>query len=142
MLYEVITDFVGFGNLHTLLIHRGMYFFFGLGFIFYTVLFLKRLPQSDGVRYISNILGTACVIFALYLGYSHINGFLNDRNLREDMLNLNESFLGTAAVDVTDYDINIKHEGEQIEVTSKLKVKNTQQSALKNVIFSLSYNFV
>ncbi|WP_320168219.1 ABC transporter permease subunit [Mangrovibacterium marinum] len=132
------SDFVGFGNLPTLLIHRGMYFFFGLGFIFYTVLFLKRLPQSDGVRYISNILGTVCVLFGLYLGYSHVNGFMNDQHLREDMLQLNESYLGTAAVDVADYDIRLKHEGDQIEVTAKLKVKNSQKSTLKKVIFSLN----
>jgi ABC-type transport system involved in multi-copper enzyme maturation permease subunit len=132
------SDFVGFGNLPALLIHRGMYFFFGLGFIFYTILFLKRLPQSDGVRYISHILGTACVIFALYLGYSHVHGFLSDQQLREDMLNLNESLLGTPAVKVTDYDIHLKHEGDQIEVTATLEVLNDRETPDQKVIFSLN----
>ncbi|WP_163716731.1 golvesin C-terminal-like domain-containing protein [Mangrovibacterium lignilyticum] len=132
------SDFVGFGNIHTLMVHRGMYFFFGLAFILYTILLLKRLPHSNAVRYIASILGTASFVFALYLGYSHVNRFLSEQNLRQDMINLNESYLGTKAVQVTDYDIHLKHEGDQIAVTASLQVKNENSSPVKQLIFSLN----
>lgn len=132
------SDFVGFGNLDTLLIHRGMYFFFGLSFILYTILLLKRLPHSDGVRYMASILGTACLFAGLYLGYSHVNRFMTQRQLRLDMQTLNESYLGTQAVRVRDYDIKLKHEGDRISATALLKVVNTDGAPLQKVIFSLN----
>ena len=132
------SDFVGFGNLHTLLVHRGMYFFFGLAFILYTILLLKRLPHSDAVRYIAGILGTASFVFALYLGFSHVNSFLSAQHLRQEMIRQNESYLGTKAVQVTDYDIRLKHEGDKIAVTAVLSVKNKEATPIKQVIFSLN----
>ncbi|HDY88092.1 MAG TPA: xanthan lyase, partial [bacterium] len=55
------SDFVGFGNVETLLIHRGIYLLLGLGFIFATVLLIKRLPQSIIMNRISLILAIACI---------------------------------------------------------------------------------
>ena len=132
------SDFVGFGNLHTLLLHRGMYFFFGVAFILYTILFLKRLPHSDAVRYIASILGTICLVFALFLGYSHISSFQNTQELRREMIELNESYLGTKAVHVTDYDINLVHKGDKIAVTSRLSIRNSEPLTIKQIIFSLN----
>ncbi|MFV0377694.1 MAG: hypothetical protein ACK5JD_10390 [Mangrovibacterium sp.] len=132
------SDFVGFGNMHTLLVHRGMYFFFGLSFILYTILLLKRLPHSDGVRYMAAILGTGCLLAGLYLGFSHVNQFMTERSLRREMQALNESYLGTRAVRVADYDIKLKHEGDKISVTALLKVRNAGSEPIGKVIFSLN----
>ncbi len=45
------SDFVGFTNLDTILIHRGMYFLLGLACILFTVLLLQRLPHAKNMRY-------------------------------------------------------------------------------------------
>ncbi|RKD92815.1 golvesin C-terminal-like domain-containing protein [Mangrovibacterium diazotrophicum] len=132
------SDFVGFGNMHTLLVHRGMYFFFGLSFILYTILLLKRLPHSEGVRYGASVLGTVCLLVALYLGYSHVHQFMTERDLRQNMQTLNESYLGNPAVRVRDYDIKLKHEGDKIETTAVLSVRNGGSKPIKKVIFSLN----
>lgn len=44
------SDFVGFGFLQDILIHRGIYLFLGLGFIGLTIMLLQRLPQSPADR--------------------------------------------------------------------------------------------
>ncbi|WP_372773180.1 hypothetical protein [Mangrovibacterium sp.] len=132
------SDFVGFGNVQTLLVHRGMYFFLGLSFILYTIIMLKRLPHSNAVRYIASILGTICLVFGVFLGYKHVNQFLQEQNLRAEMIAINENYRDTKAVQVSDYDIQLQHEGDQIKVAAKLTIGNTQAKPIKEVIFSLN----
>ncbi len=63
------SDFVGFGNLATLLIHRGMYLLFGLGFVFGTILLIKRLPQSKAMTQFSAVLTVLFLGSALTLSF-------------------------------------------------------------------------
>ena len=42
----------GFGNLYEISIHRGIYFFIGVGLIFFTVFKLNRLPQSKNYKFL------------------------------------------------------------------------------------------
>lgn len=136
------SDFVGFGNLHTILIHRGMYFFLGLGFIFYTILLLKRLSHSEGMRIFALIFGTLSIAFGLFLGYQHVHVFLAKQNLRKELVRENDQYLGTPQVMVKSYDISLNHKGETIVCEAKLKVRNENKEAIPKVIFSLNPGLV
>ncbi len=132
------SDFVGFGNIETILTHRGMYFGLGMAFIFYSVLLLRRLPHSESMRWFSVIFGTICFVGSLYLGYSHVHSFFNDQELREQMLSLNDEFLDTKQVSVKSYDIKLEHQGDKIVCESDLSVRNSDSTPIEKVIFSLN----
>ncbi|MGQ8338117.1 golvesin C-terminal-like domain-containing protein [Sunxiuqinia sp. A32] len=132
------SDFVGFGNIETILIHRGMYFLLGLGFIFYTILLLRRLPHSESMRIFSYIFGTAAVVGGLYLGSLHVGSFLKDQELRQEMISLNDQYLDVKQLMVRAYDISLDHEGESISAEAKLRVRNDDETTNKKIFFSLN----
>lgn len=132
------SDFVGFGNLGTILVHRGMYFLFGLGFIFYTILLLRRLPHSESMRIFSLLFGTVCLAGGIYLGSLHVRSFLKAQNLRQEMINQNDQYAGVRQLAVKSYDINLNHKGESIDCEAKLKVRNDEKQPVSMVLFNLN----
>jgi len=133
-----LSDFVGFGNPETILIHRGMYLFLGLAFIFYTVVLLHRLSHSKKVRYFSIVLGSVCLVFGLYLGSRHVISFLKDEHLRERMISLNDQYLGIKQVQVKNYNIKLEHQGNAIACETLLDVENNTDGPINKVVFSLN----
>ncbi len=136
------SDFVGFGNIDTILTHRGMYFGFGLAFIFYSVLLLRRLPHSTSMRWFSGVFGTICFVGSLYLGYLHVHSFLKEQNLRAEMISLNDSYKDSKQVSVRSYDIKLEHLGNKILCESELSVRNRESEVINRVIFSLNPGLV
>ncbi|HKJ41286.1 MAG TPA: ABC transporter permease subunit [Sunxiuqinia sp.] len=132
------SDFVGFGNLDTILIHRGMYLLFGLGFIFYTVLLLRRLPHSESMRIFSLVLGTICIGSGIYLGSLHVRSFLNKQDLRQEMIAQNDQYAGQRRLTVKSYDIKLNHKGETIACEANLKVRNDERQPIATVLFNLN----
>ncbi|MGQ7868063.1 golvesin C-terminal-like domain-containing protein [Sunxiuqinia sp. sy24] len=132
------SDFVGFGNLSTILVHRGMYFTFGIAFIFYTILLLRRLPHSETMRLFSLLFGTLCLAGGIYLGSIHIGSFLKDQNLREEMIRLNDEYLGVSQLAIANYDIQLDHQGERIACVATLDAQNTSDDRMSTVLFSLN----
>ncbi|MGD9929051.1 MAG: ABC transporter permease subunit [Mangrovibacterium sp.] len=132
------SDFVGFGNLETVLIHRGMYFFLGLAFIFYTIILLRRLPHSEGMRYFALVFGSVCLVFGIYLGSRHVGSFLSEQRLRRELISLSDQYLDVKQVQVKDYEIKVDHRGQQLVCEVTLNVTNENSAALEKVIFSLN----
>ena len=132
------SDFVGFGNLDTILIHRGMYFLLGISFIFYTILLLRRLPHSESMRIFSLIFGSVCLAGGIYLGSLHVRSFLNGQELRQEMISQNDQYLGTKQLIVKSYDIHLNHMGETIACDAKLKVRNEEKQPISTIIFNLN----
>lgn len=132
------SDFIGFGNLPVILIHRGMYACFGIAFIFLTVSLLKRLPQSPFSNKITMI--PAIIFFAagIWLGKVHIATFINNQNLRENMRALNDANLDTQQLKVDSYQLDVDHEGDQVKITAKLQVENPRSEAIDHFVFSLN----
>ncbi|WP_423130071.1 ABC transporter permease subunit [Gaoshiqia sp. Z1-71] len=136
------SDFVGFGNLETILVHRGMYFFLGLGSIFFTIILLRRLPQSERMRYISLVLGTLCIVAGAYLGRRHVSSFMTDQKLRSEMISLNDQYADIKPVQVKNYDIRLRHLGETISCESRISIENNHREPVSKVIFTLNPGLV
>ncbi len=133
-----LSDFVGFGDLGKILVHRGMYFFLGVGFIHYTFILLKRLSQSKAVTYGALIVANVFLILGFYLGYVHVSTYNENQNLRENMVALNDQYAENDLITVTDYDIKLEHLGESISCDVTVDVINKNSSTMKDVIFSLN----
>lgn len=132
------SDFVGFANLSTILIHRGIYLFLGLGFIFATILLIKRLPQSKAMSRISVILTILFLGTAFVLGGIYLNKISAGKSLRQAMVDLNKKYQSAPRVKPLKWDLNLKHNGEHIDVTAKLRFQNITSEAINSYLFSLN----
>ena len=132
------SDFIGFGNLDVLLVHRGMYTCFGIGFIFLTITLLKRLPQSPFSNKVTLIPAILFLVAGLWLGKMHVSTFVQNQQLRENMRSLNDANQTVQRLKVESYHIELQHKGNRLEATAKLKVSNPHQEAINHFIFSLN----
>ena len=135
------SDFIGFGNLHTVIVHRGMYACFGTAFIFLTVSLLKRLPQSPYSNKVTLIPALVFFIGGIWLGKMHVSSFIRNQELRTNMRSLNDANQATPRLKIESYTIKVNHTGENIEVIAKLRVSNSHHEAVNHFVFSLNPGF-
>ncbi|MBL7094149.1 hypothetical protein ISS22_09270 [candidate division KSB1 bacterium] len=132
------SDFVGFGNLGFVLIHRGIYFLLGLGFIFATILLIKRLPQSKTMMRFSLFVFMLCMAAAIMLTSVYLNKFSTGRELRSEMIELNKKLAGTRRITPLEWKLNVNHIGKEIDVKANLSFKNNHDAPVNRYIFSLN----
>lgn len=132
------SDFIGFGNLGTILIHRGAYFLLGLGFIFATILMIKRLPQSNTMTRFSFFMFILCLATAIVLTGVYLNKFSTGSELRFQMTELNTKLANTKRITPLKWKLNVNHNGNEIEVKANLSFKNNHEVPLDKYIFSLN----
>jgi len=129
---------VGFGNLDAILIHRGIYFSLGIGFIFLTIFLLKRLPQSEGMTFVSLVVSILCIVAGTYLGFNHIAEFRKTGNIRARAVELNNTWVSENLPDVVKTSISLEHKGESLEAASTLLLKNNSETAIRKLVLSLN----
>lgn len=132
------SDFVGFGNQTTLITHRGIYFFLGLSFIFLTISFLKRLPQAKHFRQFSVVMAALFFITGIFLAYQYVSSVNERKQLRAEMLLINDQLAKETAPVVSDYTINLKHNKNSIESETTLLVKNRFSDRTQKLFFTLN----
>jgi len=136
------SEFVGFSNLDEILVHRGIYFFLGLGFISLTIFLLKRLPQSRGMNYISLIFGILAIVFSIGLMNNHIQRFRHDQQTRDSIISLNNQFASEPVFDITRHNISLQHTNKTIEVDSKITLQNNNNLPADEIILNLNPGLV
>lgn len=132
------SEVVGFSSLKDILIHRGIYFFLGLGFIGLTILLLRRLSQSKFVREVVLGFTVACMAIALFLGFTYIRNIKTEENHRKEMVALNDRFANLKVVHIKSYDIELEHLGEQISATATIVLKNTEKESINEFVLTLN----
>ena len=132
------SDFIGFGNLPAILVHRGMYACFGVAFIFLTVSLLKRLPQSPFSNKVTLIPAILFFVAGIWLGEMHVSTFVQNQKLRENIRALNDANTETPRLKVETYKLDVDHQGNNLQMTAKLKVSNPYPQAVDHFVFSLN----
>lgn len=132
------SDFVGFGNLGTILIHRGIYFCLGVGFIFATILLIKRLPQSKAMTRMSLAISIIFIAAGLFMGGKYLSKISEGNNLRASMNELNKKMAAHPKLKPVKWDIAITHAGKTIEADAKLTFKNDTRDPISEYLFSLN----
>jgi len=132
------SDFVGFGNLSEILTQRGIYLFSGIGFIFLTILLIKRLPQSQGITKVSYFLSSAFIIGAVYLSWSYLSGTIQLSESKLEMVALNNDLHKEQVLHVDSYNIDLHHSGKEISVKAELSFSHHDPQPLNQIILSLN----
>ncbi len=128
----------GFGNFNEVLIHRGIYFFLGLGLIFFTVFKLQRLPQSRKMASFPIYLTIISLCLAGFFAEKYISLKKENIRFKKQMIALNNDYVNTPKVKVTSCDIELEHLGKEIAVHAELEICNETNSNIDTLIFSLN----
>ncbi|MCJ7579491.1 MAG: hypothetical protein MUP98_03035 [Candidatus Aminicenantes bacterium] len=132
------SDFIGLGNIHSVLLIRLSYLFLGLSLIFVSPLLSKRLRQSAFSNIVAGSASIFCLGLALILGFSFTNGHLSDRNYRQELKASSQEFRETQTASVRSYDIKLEHKGKTISATAQLDMVNELQSPLDTILLTLN----
>ncbi len=122
------SQITGFGDWETIWTLRTMYTCFGLGFLFISVLLLKRLPQSRFQNYMSGILALAFLGSGIYLGNQHLNRYHKSVELPEQMIALNNEYLSFAQIDIDEHDLFLTQKADGISVEANIMGKTRAES--------------
>ena len=114
------SQITGFGDWETVWTLRGMYTCFGLGFIFISILLLKRLRQSWLHNLISALLAVGCIGGGIYLGSQHLHRYEKSVELPQQMITLNNEYLAHAQMDINDHEIILTQGTDGIAVESNI----------------------
>lgn len=136
------SEITGFGNLETVIGHRGIYMSLGIGFIFLTIFLLKRLPQSETLTWFSLLFGIMFIAAGGYLGYDHVNKFLKLEKQRGQAVAINDKYSSLPMADATSNHISLSHKGSIIEATSKMELVNNNNVSIDSLIINLNPGLV
>jgi ABC-type transport system involved in multi-copper enzyme maturation permease subunit len=132
------SDFIGFGSLKQILVHRSIYVCLGLGFIGLTIMFLKRLPQSNIIRKTTLVGSIVFLVLGFGMAYSYIHQINKKEERRKEMLALNNKYAALPVVEVKKCEIDLEHLNTQIIGKAALLVQNTTSNPLKEFILTLN----
>lgn len=110
----------GFADWQTIMTQRLIYTFLGLGFIFCSVLILKRLPQARWMQLTSLLLTVAFIGSAALLGYQHIQRYQDSQELPREMIALNTAYLEHPRIDVATHHIQLNQGEHSFTAISQL----------------------
>ena len=117
------SDIIGFGHWEDILRLRGMYASFGVGFIFLSILLIKRLPQSRLMNTVAFLIGISGVGLGSYLCYQHIKVYQANQQMPKDIIALNNTYLGQARIDVDRHAIDLEQQQNGFSAASRITGK-------------------
>jgi len=132
------SDFIGLGNINSILPVRMGYLFLGLSLIFVSPLLFRRLKQSNVSNIITGSISIFCLAVALFLGMSTVKDKNADRAFRRQLRESSRGFTVTPTAKVNNYDIRIEHAGETISATVRLDMVNETSAPLDTLLLTLN----
>jgi len=132
------SDFVGFGNVFEILIHRSIYLLLGFAAIFATIRLLKRLPQSRVMHGSSGVIAIILTAGAILLGGVYTANIFSENDIRNNIVTLNDKYIKYARVTPIDYNIFLDHRGESIQCKVKVIFTNNNNTPVDKYVFSLN----
>jgi ABC-type transport system involved in multi-copper enzyme maturation permease subunit len=137
----IYSDFIGFADPRLILLHRLTYLFLGIGFIFATIRFLNRLPQTGRWNGLNLFGFIAFVSAGLFVGVLYYNSYRNVAREREAYLELNNRYVGNYVSDVLSNELQVEQDGKSLQIYSALRVQNQDSTRLDTLLFSLNPGF-
>ncbi len=132
------SDFIGLGNIGSILQIRLAYLFLGLSFFFVSPLLFKRLRQSPPAATVTGLLSMGCLVLTVIMGLGYTKGFNANRNYRQQLRESSQEFRNIQTTTVSTYDIQFEHSGETIRVSAQMELLNQSSTALDTILMTLN----
>ena len=130
------SSIVGFSNLELLLNHRAIYFFAGLGFIFFTIFLFRRLPNGRRSHYPWIFVSFCMFAIAGAAGYNHVHSILKEGEVRALYTSINNKYVHTPKMTIDRYDITVEQQPDLF--TSEVKMKGVPLETASVFTFCLN----
>lgn len=130
------SEISGFGDWQSIITLRSMYICFGLGFIFFSILILPRLPQSRIMNALSLLLALGFTGTAIFLGYQHVDRYQQRIALPRQIVALNNQYLEHARIDIDEHQIQL--EQGAYHYTASSLIRGQAEQAAKEFVFTLN----
>jgi hypothetical protein len=127
---------VGFTNTETLINHRLIYLFLGLGFICISIFLFRRLPNTKYGRYRWLVIAGIFISLGIYSGYKHVSNILKNSSSRASYMETNNNYLNKPRMVIDAYDIKVDQHPSSI--SSEAVMKGIAQEASSSFIFCLN----
>ncbi|MFC2116314.1 ABC transporter permease subunit [Bacteroidota bacterium] len=137
----VYSDFIGFGDPYMIILHRLAYLSMGLGFIFATIRYLARLPQTGRWHALHFIAFAVLFVFGGGLGYRYFSLYQKEDFNRKEYLTLNNNYADKPIVDIISNTLQVSQNGRKLQISSELTVRNQNEQHLDTLFFSLNPGF-
>ncbi|MCK5135533.1 MAG: ABC transporter permease subunit [Bacteroidales bacterium] len=137
----VYSDFIQFAEPERILQHRLAYLLMGIGFIFATIRFLNRLPQTGRWNNINLVAFIAFTMLGGSLGFRYYLGHQDLATGREHYLELNNRYADRAVVDIISNDLHVVQQGSKLTISSEIRLRNQNRQSIDTLIFSLNPGF-
>ncbi|MFH1843349.1 MAG: hypothetical protein ABIF77_09075 [bacterium] len=132
------SGFTGFGDVTSMLIHRGMYFLLGLGCIFLTIFLLQRLPQSRLMHGGALVMAILCLTGGLGLGFRFVQNVNDGKALRVRLAALGDDYFDTPTVTPLRYGIELEHREKSFAAAATMVVRNENAVPLDRYVLNLN----
>lgn len=134
----VSSDFVGLVDVKQILLQRGFYFFAGMVFLMFAILFFHRLPQSRKIRRIMIMFTLLCGFLSVLCVNIYVQIFAGQEDLRNRMIHLNQEYQDQANITPHYCRLDIFHHGNELQGKVMYSVSNETTSPLKRFYFSIN----
>ncbi|MCK4538428.1 MAG: hypothetical protein KAV42_06480 [Candidatus Krumholzibacteria bacterium] len=135
LMYSSIT---GFGDIFTLLLHRGIYLVLGMSMISFTIILLKRLPQSRAMTVVSRVSAFALLFLAIAMMVVYTGNIRSGVKLRKEIVSLGNELSDTPVPTPVSCDIKIVHKNSRISAEASLTVTNDTPSSIDRIVMRLN----
>ena len=131
--------FTGLHDLTNILLLRGSYILLGLGFIFFTVFMLPRLPQEKNFRTRTISFMLFAFIPAIIMISTYIIRNVNNEKLRAEIVKVEESLPASASMNIKEHHISLIHKGKSVVITSNISAEINNKESL-SLILNIGFN--
>lgn len=137
----VYSDIIQFSDQKMIIYHRMAYLFLGVGFIFATIRFLSRLPQTGRKNVLNLIASIIFILLGIGFAYQYYTVYQQEDLNRGNYVAINNQYAKMPAVDIISNQLKLEKKGRKLIISSAIYVKNSNESALDTLLFSLNPGF-
>ena len=134
----LFSDVTGHGNIQMFLLQRFVFLMAGIGFISFTIAFVKRLPHKQWKLVIVHSVGAAGIGIALAAGGLYTLHFNRKMELRNEYIATYNRYADARRVNITDHALTVTPDGEHLEGESRLVLVNRQDEPIEQIILYLN----
>ena len=138
LLPNSFSSMVGFVDLSSFLLHRGVFLLLGISFLYFSILLVKRLPGIAGRQRYLDVPAMLFLAFSLCLSFIYIEKF---QSRLENRITCRKAFLKytkTPKARVIAHDITYCPEGNTFSATSRMKVQNQKKKQIDQLLLFLN----
>ncbi|WP_059026135.1 hypothetical protein [Gabonibacter massiliensis] len=138
LLPDSFSTIVGFMHLGDYLLQRGVFLLLGTSFLYFAVLFTKRLPGVPGRRRYFIVPASLFLVIAIGLGFFYIEKFRTRFKNRIEYRAVFLKYDEYPKARVLEHDITYRPMGDNFSATSRMKIQNRKKVTMDRLLLFLN----